>query len=358
MKGPEMSTWHYPRNELAESYLKQLNSGLNSIAIFAERRKGKTEFLLEDLAPAADEMGYRTAYINFWEKKTDPVHCITQGIRRSLETQSRRILSRWKKEVSLKVAGLQAKATSDIDQVPDVLGEALGYLIKPKGGILVMFDEIQQLATNDGNDELIAALRTFLDTNKRQVRAVFTGSSQDRLNKIFRQQNAAFYRGASLVEFPDMGNEFVDFLIERFQYLSKRKLVKNKAYPIFDNHNRSPFIIVDLLQTMLREGIFDIDKGYEYYLENNDPDEEYRALWESMKLVDKLLIKEIILKSKPLYHKDTYEFIGDIMGLNKLGRGTIQHSVSRLREQGILNKVGHGKWELESKEFEVFITTI
>jgi hypothetical protein len=353
-----MSTWHYPRKELAQNYLNQLNSGLNSIAIFAERRKGKTEFLLEDLAPVADAMGYRTAYINFWEKRSDPVHCIIQGIRRSLETQSPRILSRWKKEISFKVAGLQAKVTSDLEQMPNVLGEALDYLIKPKGGVVVMFDEIQQLASSNDNGELIATLRTFLDTNKRKVRAVFTGSSQDRLNKLFRHQKAAFYRGASLVDFPDMDEDFVNFLIERFQYLSKRKLSANKAYVIFRHHNRSPFIIVDLLQTMLREGIFNVDEGYKFYLANNDPDEEYRELWESMKLVDQLLIKEIILHSKPLYHKDTYELLGDIMGVSKVGRGTLQHSISRLREQGILNSVGHGQWELESKEFEMYVTSI
>lgn len=353
-----MSSWHYPRRELATSYLDQLNSGLNSIAIFAERRKGKTEFLLEDLAPVAEEMGYRTAYINFWEKKTDPIHCIIQGIRRSLETQSSRILSRWKKEVSLKIAGLQAKATADATQVPDILSEALDYLLKPKGGVLVMFDEIQQLAASNDNDELIATLRTFLDTNKRKVRAVFTGSSQDRLNKIFRQQKAAFYRGASLIEFPDMDSEFVDFVVDRFQYISKRKIDAKKAYSIFENHNRSPFILVDVLQTMLREGVFDVEEGYKFYLEKNDPDEEFRELWNSMKLVDQLIIKEVILKSRPLYHKETYEFLGEIMGVEKLGRGTIQHSVGRLREQGILNSTGHGKWELESREFESFVDSI
>ena len=38
------SKWHFPRIELAIAYLKQLKAGLNSIAIFAEKRKVKTEF--------------------------------------------------------------------------------------------------------------------------------------------------------------------------------------------------------------------------------------------------------------------------------------------------------------------------
>lgn len=356
MKRREMNTWHYPRRDLAESYLKQLDSGLNSIAIFAERRKGKTEFLLEDLTPLAHQMGYRTAYINFWEKKSDPIHCILKGVKRSFERDNAlRTLSKWKKEISLKIAGLQAKVSTDGDKIPAVASDALDYLLIPKGGILIMFDEIQQLAAGEENDELVATLRTFLDSNRRKVRAVFTGSSQDRLNKMFKQQKAAFYRSASLVEFPNMGEEFVASLANRFHYLSQRHLNENKLFEVFQRHHYSPFIIVDLLQTLLREGIYEVEQGYHYYLAKNDPNMEFRELWEGLKLVDQILLTEVILKSKPLYHRETYELLAGIMGVDKIGRGVVQHAVNRLRDRGILNKEGHGQWAFESGEFKAFV---
>ncbi|MFT4925875.1 MAG: hypothetical protein ACI8WB_001970, partial [Phenylobacterium sp.] len=37
---PATSKWHYSRIDLAKAYISQINSGINSIAIFAERRKG------------------------------------------------------------------------------------------------------------------------------------------------------------------------------------------------------------------------------------------------------------------------------------------------------------------------------
>lgn len=352
------TSWHFPRTELAKSYLTQLDSGLNSIAIFAERRKGKTEFLLEDLAPAAKAAGYTVVYINFWEQKSDPIRCITRGILRTLQQDSASTFSRWKKELSVNVLGVQAKVAAEPKNSPQALGDALDLLLEQKSNVLMMFDEIQQLAVSKDNDELIGTLRTFLDTHKRRVQAVFTGSSQDRLNKLFRVQKAAFYRGASLVEFPDMNNNFVDHLIARFQYISKRQLVARQAYKIFEKHNKSPFIIVDVLQTMLRDGIFDIRKGYEYYVKNNDPLNEYREIWGSLTLIDQLLLKEIILNLKPLYHETTYALLSEIMGVDNVGRGAVQHSIKRLREQSILNNVGHGQWEIESKEFQVFIESL
>lgn len=58
-------SWHYPRVELAKSYLKTLEHGASTMAIFAERRKGKTEFLNDDMTPLAISEGHRCCYANF-----------------------------------------------------------------------------------------------------------------------------------------------------------------------------------------------------------------------------------------------------------------------------------------------------
>lgn len=53
--------WHYPRPELATTYLQVFDLGLMSArALFAKRRMGKSEFLEQDLIPAAREVGYLT----------------------------------------------------------------------------------------------------------------------------------------------------------------------------------------------------------------------------------------------------------------------------------------------------------
>ena len=47
-----MEGWHYERGDLAQHYLDVLQLGVSSsFAIIAPRRKGKTLFILRDLAP-------------------------------------------------------------------------------------------------------------------------------------------------------------------------------------------------------------------------------------------------------------------------------------------------------------------
>jgi hypothetical protein len=57
--------WHFPRPELAQSYLRGFDLGLTSArGLFARRRMGKSEFLKHDLLPAAMHDGYLAAYTN------------------------------------------------------------------------------------------------------------------------------------------------------------------------------------------------------------------------------------------------------------------------------------------------------
>src|ERR1700722_11123537 len=57
--------WHFPRPDLAQSYLRSFDLGLTSArGLFARRRMGKSEFLKHDLLPAALHDCYLAAYTN------------------------------------------------------------------------------------------------------------------------------------------------------------------------------------------------------------------------------------------------------------------------------------------------------
>lgn len=58
MAEPYKSSWHFPRTMLAESYLLSLKQGAPTMAIFAQRRHGKTEFLTHDMTPLAESEGH------------------------------------------------------------------------------------------------------------------------------------------------------------------------------------------------------------------------------------------------------------------------------------------------------------
>lgn len=349
--------WHYQRQDLAKKYLKDLELGAQSLAIFAERRKGKTEFCLYDLMPYALEQGYLCVYVNFWQDKANPSLCIVNGIVDALGGSVGAHFKGWKKELSLKLGILQAKISQDSRVTPSTANEAFRYLLKANGAILLVCDEIQHLATNPAFDGFTATLRTFIDSNKDRVRVVFTGSSQDNLNRLFKRQKAAFYNSASLALFPDMGDGFIVFLSKLFYSLTKRKLPVEQIMPAFIDSHYSPAFIVELLQVMVRDGFYDIESGLAHYSLLNPPNQEHKMIWEELSAIDKEVLKILAGEYEvQLYSNETYVLIGAIIGV-PVKKGTMQAALKRLREGGILLNAGHGQWEFENSAFRGYVAT-
>jgi len=83
--------WHYPRPELAAKYLEVFDLGLTSArALFAKRRMGKSEFLEQDLIPAAQTRGYITVYLNLWDARSNPTPALLAALTRALEPKGLR----------------------------------------------------------------------------------------------------------------------------------------------------------------------------------------------------------------------------------------------------------------------------
>ena len=80
--------WHFPRPELAQSYLRGFDLGLTSArGLFARRRMGKSEFLKHDLLPAAIHDGYLAAYTNLWDSTDHPGQALATAILLGNSTQ-------------------------------------------------------------------------------------------------------------------------------------------------------------------------------------------------------------------------------------------------------------------------------
>ena len=61
---------YFPRTELAAALLGSLKSGISSaFTLFAPRRMGKTQFLTNDIAPAAEKDGFNVFYFSFMDNR-------------------------------------------------------------------------------------------------------------------------------------------------------------------------------------------------------------------------------------------------------------------------------------------------
>src|SRR5258706_3498926 len=81
MSQAPLTSWHFARPELAQHHLQAFDLGLiSAAALHARRRMGKTEFLTQDLSPAAVERGLAVGYCNLWQEDEDPTEAIAEAV--------------------------------------------------------------------------------------------------------------------------------------------------------------------------------------------------------------------------------------------------------------------------------------
>ncbi len=79
--------WHYPRPELANTFLRRFDPGpAEALTLFAQRRSGKTAFLKNDLAAAALATKLQPVYIDLWAHMDDPSLAIADGFEAAART--------------------------------------------------------------------------------------------------------------------------------------------------------------------------------------------------------------------------------------------------------------------------------
>ena len=151
-------SWHFPRLELAQAYLRMFAIGLTSArALFAKRRMGKSEFLEQDLIPAVQAAGYHTPYLNLWDAREAPTTALVSVIVKAMAPCGfAKVLERLNTPVkSVKASGklpgiaeasLEATLVDDrtVDG-PNAVGAA-ARLGGPKHPLLLVLDEAQVLA--------------------------------------------------------------------------------------------------------------------------------------------------------------------------------------------------------------------
>ena len=234
--------WHFRRDELAEQVLGTLARGpAQALSLFAPRRAGKTEFLIQDLAPHAEARGHRVIYASFWQAPLSPLAVLLHALEKSREsggladrirTSAWRVAPKLKLSASVPGTGTGAEAEIDLTRLKGEpptnlllhLDDLLGRISKTGKPTILLLDEVQELARSRGNAPLVAALRTGLDKRRDGLRAVFTGSSRAGLAAMFSDREAPFFHFATPIDLPALGTGFVDHVVAVFRRTAKRQL--------------------------------------------------------------------------------------------------------------------------------------
>lgn len=367
INAPEAIQWHYPRTELAQAYLDTLRAGLiSSLVLFAPRRKGKTEFLLEDLLPAAAAAGYRTVYCSMWQNRSDPLASLLLALTnaakpRSFTEKLQDRLFRPLKKTSLELdAGPIGKVKAEaefnsktgatqaqLQSLPDLVDAVIAA---SKGKVLIALDEIQHLAKPEFQ-ELVAALRTTLDVRKKSVKTVFTGSSRNRLQMMFSQIKAPLFQFSQTTDFPDLDDDFVAFIMASFERATGRRVPLADATAAFAALSHTPGLFHDAVERLMKIGGTDIGGVAQRVLAESRDASGYVQRLLDLRPLDREVLRAVIAR-KPLYADDTRRQLALAVGLEgeALSNRQVQVAVDRLVAEQIIYPAERGVYLIEDDQ--------
>ncbi|MCP5162067.1 MAG: ATP-binding protein [Hahellaceae bacterium] len=357
--------WHFSRHTLATHFLDAFASGITgALTLFAPRRMGKTEFILLDLAPAAEQRGYFVIYCSFWHLQSHPAKALRYALEEALQHRD------WKArmahfiagnssvelsgsslgtKVALKATGKDSRAEQD-----DLLAimAAFRTLAQQKKPVLLLLDEVQHLGTHPAYEPLVAMLRTEFELYRKSFFVVFTGSSRDGLMRMFRDRKAPMFHASQQIDLPDLGAEFIAHMLMAFEQATQHKVARAPAVRAFAKLQYVPALFHQLLRFMLINGIWDISRAMNDFHPQASLERDYTQLWEALKSIDKGVLLLLNTPSvEGLYSDVARQWLGDYLGVDSVSVSTIQNAIDRLRKEHLIYSGGVGQWRFEDVRF-------
>ena len=358
--------WHCPRPEFTEQVLTALTQGpAQALTLFAPRRTGKTEFLLKDLAPLAEERGYPVIYASFWQTPFSPLGVLLHELETwlagaGLRERIRGAASALAPKLRLSAApfGVGVEAEVDLSELggrpPDALLLHLDSLLErvSRRGhkAILLLDEVQELARRPENEALVAALRTSLDRRADQLRVVFTGSSREGLAAMFSARSAPFFHFASRIELPPLGGGFVEHMIGAFRTASGRTLPLPEALAAFHRMRRSPFVFRTLLDVLLHDPAMRIETAMEEVRHRIAASLDYSGVWLSLSPLQRATAQVLAAGLDRPFGKEFREAVGERLGELPPSAARIQGALRRLARLDLADASATG-WMLPDPEF-------
>lgn len=341
------------RPALASAYLEMIKAQPGRpLAMFAPRRVGKTFFLDHDLAPAAIKAGWRPVYADLWLQKDDPLSAINHALAEALDdaTVPRGELGKVAKTPVKKVGLLgasidlgEAPTRGPLPSAPQLQFDALvARLAAAAGPVLLLLDEIQSLGDAAGADRVLAALRAVLHKRRDVLGAVFTGSSQEAMARMLATAGAPMYQFAQLLDFPVLGDEYLQALADHFASVHKGKsLSMDDMRRTFERIGYKPRLMRDLVKSMSAEGQTNLGEGVKRYLLDDRQTIGWRALLQPLDTFDRLLLGAIAQGKAP-FGQQTLKEIGRHPAAGKATLGRARAAIERMRQMGLVTKAGRG----------------
>lgn len=361
-----MDIWHYPRKSLATFILNGMDKGLlQRVSIFAPRKRGKTQFIQKDIIPMARERRVLPIYVDFWMQKDDPKGIFIKSVIDACERNGG-FLHKLGKALSFKKLGVSAVGGKvEIERSKKELTVSLFDVFQRLNDldmpVLLLLDEVQHLATRKEFDIFTAALRSFVvNRQDNNIWCIFTGSSQEGLSRLFKDNKAPFYNSSQTQIFEELDVDFVEFELAVFKKVTGGiELDQDKALDILIKQNRAPARFIDMLKNMALNMVHDLDVGAQRYdVDRLESEEHFSSLYTQLKPIEWAILKLVAAnESKGLYTQAGLAKVKAFIDTSEANvtKWSVKNAVERLKTLELIYSLERGKLEIEDHDFRDYI---
>lgn len=363
---------YYPRHELLESVLRVLLAGQN-VTLFAPRRHGKTLFIREELLPAVEEQGWFAARVDLWRNRAKPALGLVEGLEavayatkaadrglfgrkmdlRRMTTTFRspgvEIQGQW--EPAVQRPQIAAETTLE-----NRLANALHLIADHGTHALLALDEFQALA-QAGNENFVAAFRTALQDVDGRLSVIFTGSSRDGLNNLFRKAKAPLFRSATAVPMAELGDGFVDNRADYLRDIAGLEVDREALKLLFQKLLRTPLFLNEIVVGMLTRGDADVEKAMAEWLADKQAN-EYQDVLSGLRPVDLAVVNWLTESGQQsVYSAEAREHMREFMGATQAPTAAVvQSAIRRLGKADIVDPMGtYGSYQLADQGMQIVL---
>ena len=341
------------RPGIAQSYLALLGAlPGRPLALFAPRRVGKTFFLDHDLTPAAKKAKLLPVYADLWLHKSAPLEAVNHALEVALDdllvpsSNIGKVARTPVKTIGFLGASVQLGEEPHRRTLPESSALRLDALVsrlarQHKGQVLLMLDEVQTLAEAPEGVPMIATLRAVLHKRRKEICAVFTGSSQEGLARLMNTAGAPMYQFAQIIDFPFLGDEFLRLLAAHFSKVhAGKKLELVELRDGFQRIGFKPALMRDVIKAMSAEGLTNVKRGIENYMASDHQVAIWLALLNSVDAFDRGVLVAVARGQAPL-SQVTLKTLAMIPKA-KPTISKVRSSIEKLKRYGLLSKTAVG----------------
>jgi hypothetical protein len=201
---------------------------------------------------------------------------------------------------------------------------------------LLVIDEVQGIGEHTEGERIAGALRTALTRHEKAVRALFTGSSETQLTKLFAQARASLYQFAVSYSYEFLDADFVSYVAHRFTQATRRGFNESRALEIMRLLGHQPEAFLSVMQTPLARADQSLDDGLERLLAPSVAT-PWAQLWQQATRLQQAVLV-VAGMGLQLGSETGRQNIARFLGKNAVSHSSVQRAISALHKRGVIER--------------------